>query len=61
MGYKVILSPIALEDFRQIVTYIAQNDPAFAQQLGHWLLDQAEMLGYLPHTAHPRQGWLPRR
>jgi hypothetical protein len=25
------------------------------------LLDQAEMLGYLPHTAHPRQGWLPRR
>jgi toxin ParE1/3/4 len=49
MGYKVILSPLALEDVEQIVTYIAQNDAAAAERLGHRLLDQAETLRYLPH------------
>lgn len=49
MGYKVILSPLALEDLGQIITYIAQNDPAAAERLGHRLLDQAETLRYLPH------------
>jgi plasmid stabilization system protein ParE len=41
MGYKVILSPLALEDLEQIVAYIAQNDSAAAKRLGHRLLDQA--------------------
>ena len=49
MGYKLILSPLALEDLGQIVAYIAQNDPAAAERLGHRLLDQAETLRYLPH------------
>jgi plasmid stabilization system protein ParE len=49
MGYKVILSRLALEDLEQIVAYVAQNDPAGAERLGHRLLDQAETLRYLPH------------
>jgi plasmid stabilization system protein ParE len=42
MGYKVILSTLALEDLEQIVAFVAQNDPAAAERLGHRLLDQAE-------------------
>ena len=49
MGYKVILSTLALEDLEQIVAYVAQNDPTAAERLGHRLLDQAETLRYLPH------------
>ena len=41
MGYNVILSTLALEDLEQIVAYVAQNDPAAAERLGHRLLDQA--------------------
>ena len=49
MGYKVILSTLALEDLEQSVAYAAQNDPAAAERLGHRLLDQAETLHYLPY------------
>jgi len=49
MGYKVILSTLALEDLEQIVAYIAQNDAGAAERLGHRLLDQADTLRYLPH------------
>jgi plasmid stabilization system protein ParE len=55
MGYKVILSRLALEDLEQIVAYVAQNDPAAAERLGHRLLDQAETLRYLPHRGNVRQ------
>jgi plasmid stabilization system protein ParE len=48
MGYKVILSTLAL-DLEQIVAYIAQNDAGAAERLGHRLLDQADTLRYLPH------------
>jgi hypothetical protein len=44
MGYKVVLSTLALEDLAQIVAYIAQNDAGAAERLGHRLLDQAETL-----------------
>ena len=49
MGYKVVLSPLALEDLGKIVAYISQNDPPAAERLGHRLLDQAETLRYLPN------------
>ena len=49
MGYKVILSTLALEDLEQTVAYVAKSDPATAERLGHGLLDQAETLRYLPH------------
>ena len=48
MGYKVILSPLALEDLEAIVRYVAQHDPSAAGRLGHRLLDQAESLAELP-------------
>ena len=57
MGYKVILSTLALEDLEQIVAYVAQNDPTAAERLGRRLLDQAETPGYLPHRGgNFRQG-----
>jgi plasmid stabilization system protein ParE len=49
MVYKVILSPLALEDLEQICRYIATDDPAAAQRLGMRLLAQAETLRHLPH------------
>jgi toxin ParE1/3/4 len=49
MDYQVILSPLALDDLEQIVTYVAQDDPAAAEVLGHRLLDHAETLRRLPH------------
>ena len=49
MDYQVILSPLALDDLEQIVTYVAQDDPTAAEGLGHRLLDHAETLRRLPH------------
>ena len=49
MDYKVILSPLALEDLGQIVRYVASHDPQAAEHLDTSLLDHAETLRDLPH------------
>ena len=49
MDYKVILSPLALDDLEQICRYIAENDPGAAERVGMRLLDQAETLCRLPY------------
>ena len=49
MDYKVILSPLALEDLEQICRYVAEDDPSAAQRVGMRLLDQAETLCRLPY------------
>jgi len=49
MDYKVILSPLALDDLEQICRYVAAEDPGAAQRVGMRLLDQAETLRYLPY------------
>ena len=49
MDYKVIFSPLALDDLEQIVRYVAADDLVAAQRLGTRLLDQAETLCRLPN------------
>jgi plasmid stabilization system protein ParE len=47
MGCKVILTPQALDDLREIVAFIAQN-PARAKTFGNELIDHALTLAELP-------------
>ena len=49
MDYKVILSPLALDDIEQIVCYVSFSDPQAAGRLGHRLLDHAGSLCDFPH------------
>lgn len=46
-GYKVELSPRALRDLEQIVTFIAADNPPAAEKFGQQLIDQADAIG--PH------------
>ena len=41
MGFKVILTPQSLDDFREIVTYIAKDNPGRARSFGNELIDRA--------------------
>ena len=48
MGYKVILTPQAQDDLRDIVSFIAQNNPTRAKSFGNELIDLALTLAELP-------------
>ena len=48
MDCKVILTPQAQDDLRDIVSFIAQNNPARAKSFGHELIDHALTLAELP-------------
>jgi len=49
MDFKVILSPLALDDLQEIVRYIAVDDPNAAERLGTRLINVADTLRKLPH------------
>lgn len=46
-GYKVELSPRALRDLEEIVTFITADNPSAAESFGQQLIDEAEAIG--PH------------
>jgi toxin ParE1/3/4 len=46
-GYKVDLSPRALRDLEEIVTFIAADNASAAERFGQRLIDEAEAIG--PH------------
>ena len=48
MGYKVILTPPAIEDLRVIAEYIAADNPERALTFGEELLTRALEAGELP-------------
>jgi plasmid stabilization system protein ParE len=48
MGCKVILTPQAQDDLRQIVSFIARNNPQRAKSFGHELIDCALTLDDIP-------------
>jgi toxin ParE1/3/4 len=48
MGCKVILTPQAQDDLREIVFFIAQHNPERARSFGHELIDHALTLAELP-------------
>jgi len=47
--YAVIILEEALEDLRNIVAYVAKENPGAAETLGRELLDQAMSLESLPY------------
>ena len=47
MGLPVILTPQALEDLQQIVSFIARDNPGRAQSFGNELIDKALSLANL--------------
>jgi len=48
MGFKVILTPQSQDDLREIVSFIARNNPQRARSFGNELIDRALTLGELP-------------
>jgi plasmid stabilization system protein ParE len=48
MDFKVILSPLALNDLEEIVRYVAADDPMAAERLGTRLINLAGTLQKLP-------------
>ena len=48
MGCKVILTPKPQDDLRDIVSFIAQDNPARARSFGNELIDHALTLAELP-------------
>jgi plasmid stabilization system protein ParE len=49
MGYKVVITTRANEDLRQVVTFLAAQNPSAAERLGLRLLDMAQSLADMPH------------
>jgi toxin ParE1/3/4 len=47
MGFPVILTPQALEDLQQIVSFIARDNPERARSFGNELIDRALSLANL--------------
>jgi plasmid stabilization system protein ParE len=41
MGFKVILTPQSLDDLKNIVTFIARDNPGRARTFGNELIDRA--------------------
>ena|ERR1035437_8528531 len=48
MGFKEILTPQSQDDLREIVSFIAQDNPERAKSFGHELIDRALTLALLP-------------
>ncbi|HMJ64114.1 MAG TPA: type II toxin-antitoxin system RelE/ParE family toxin [Candidatus Binatia bacterium] len=48
MGFKIILTPQAIEDLREIVAYIAQDNPTRAEAFGYELCEKVLMLSNHP-------------
>ena len=53
MDYKVLITDSALADLREIVEFVAQDDPEAAARLGEKLIRRALSLSTLPE----RHGW----
>jgi addiction module RelE/StbE family toxin len=57
MGYKVVLSPQAIDDIEAIVRKIAKDNPMAAERVGNALLDRVMILDNFPllGSAVPRK------
>lgn len=53
MGWKIIFAPQALEELKQIVRFIAQDDPQATIRFGDYLVDRAESLAVFPELGTP--------
>ena len=48
MGFKVVIADSAIDDLREIVAYIARDDPQVAVRVGNKLIDYALTLAAFP-------------
>ena len=48
MKYEVRLSPLAIDDVREIVVYIAEDNPTAAKDVGNAIYSRIEELSNLP-------------
>jgi toxin ParE1/3/4 len=48
MGFKVIFTPQSLDDLRQIVAFIAKDNPGRARTFGNELIDRALSIAAFP-------------
>jgi plasmid stabilization system protein ParE len=48
VGFKVVWTPLARDDLREIVTYIARDNPEAALRVGEGILGSVEPLGAMP-------------
>jgi addiction module RelE/StbE family toxin len=48
MGFKVILTPQSLDDLKEIVAYIAKDNPGRARIFGNELIDHALSVATFP-------------
>jgi len=48
LGYKVVVSPLARRDLRDIVRYISLDAPSRAMTFGRFLVDKTKILANYP-------------
>ena len=48
MDFKVVWTPSARDDLREIVQYIARDNPDAARRVGERILESVEVLGGMP-------------
>ncbi len=53
MDFKVIWSDGAIEDLRDLCTYIARHDPEAALRMGNGILDHVHILAQFPFIGPP--------
>ncbi len=54
MDYRVILTEQAIHDLRDIVKFVAKDDPTIADKLGNSLIDSRPIFGKIPLTRSRR-------
>jgi toxin ParE1/3/4 len=50
MGFKVVFTPQSLEDLKEIVSFIAKDNPERASAFGHQLIDRALSVDNFPEA-----------
>jgi addiction module RelE/StbE family toxin len=53
MGCKIIFAPQAIADLKEVVRYIAKDDPVTAVRIGNALIDRVEILENFPLLGAP--------
>jgi plasmid stabilization system protein ParE len=53
MGYRLVFAAQADRDLEAIVRFLAENNPAAAERLGHALVDDALTLVRMPRRGAP--------
>ncbi len=50
MGVKIVWAPSSRADLRNLITYIAQEDPGAAERMGFRILEKAEQAARFPSS-----------